>query len=57
MMDINTVKWVSNGLDCCCIGFLPHSYITWSGETLRWHIVVEVFEPNDPVTAQPRQVI
>jgi hypothetical protein len=44
-----TVNWVSDGVDCCCVGFLPTAYVMqgelWDGNLCR---VVDVFEKNDP---------
>ncbi len=44
-----TVNWVSNGIDCCCIGFLPRAYAiqgsVWDGVLCQ---VVEVFRKDDP---------
>jgi hypothetical protein len=40
-----TVNWVSDGVDCCCVGFLPHAYIVqgeiWDGILCQ---VVDVFK-------------
>jgi hypothetical protein len=44
-----TVNWVSDGIDCCCVGFLPRTFamqgIIWDGVICQ---VVEVFQKNDP---------
>jgi hypothetical protein len=35
-----TIKCVSNGIDCCCIGFLPHAFVVqgslWMAFCARW---------------------
>jgi hypothetical protein len=45
-----TVDWVSNRIDRCRIGFLPHSFVVqgsvWDGVLLCQ--VVEVFRKDDP---------
>ncbi len=44
-----TVNWVSDGVDCCHIGFFPRAYVVqgeiWDGVLCQ---VVDVFEKNDP---------
>ncbi len=44
-----TVNWVSNRIDCCCVGFLPRTFVgqgsLWDGILCR---VVEVFGKDDP---------
>jgi hypothetical protein len=44
-----TVNWVSNGIDCCCTGFLPCTFVVqgsiWDGILCQ---VVEVFQKDDP---------
>ncbi len=43
-----TLNWVSDGIDCCCIGFLPHTFFVqesvWDGVLCQ---VVEVFQKDD----------
>jgi hypothetical protein len=43
-----TVNWVLNGIDCCCIGFLPSALVVqgslWDGVLCQ---VVEVFGKDD----------
>jgi hypothetical protein len=45
----NTVNWVSDGIDCCCIGFLPRAFVVqgsvWDGVLCQ---VVEVFGKGNP---------
>jgi hypothetical protein len=44
-----TVNWVSDGIDCCCVGFLPRAFVVqgsvWDGVLCQ---VVEVFGRDDP---------
>jgi hypothetical protein len=44
-----TVNWVSDGIDCCCIGFLPRAFVVqgslWDGILCQ---VVEVFRKDAP---------
>jgi hypothetical protein len=44
-----TVDWVSDGIDCCRIGFLPRAFVmqgsVWDGVLCQ---VVEVFQKDDP---------
>jgi hypothetical protein len=44
-----TVNWVSNGIDCCHVGFLPHTFVVqgsiWDGVLCQ---VVEVFQKDNP---------
>jgi hypothetical protein len=44
-----TVNWVSNRINCCRIGFLPHAFVVqgslWDGVLCQ---VVEVFGKDDP---------
>jgi hypothetical protein len=44
-----TVNWVSNGIDCCCVGFLPRTFAVqgsvWDGVICQ---VVEVFQKTIP---------
>ncbi len=44
-----TVNWVSDGIDCCHIGFLPRAFVMqgsiWDGVLCQ---VVEVFQKDDP---------
>jgi hypothetical protein len=44
-----TVNWVSDRIDCCCIGFLPCAFVAqgsiWDGVLCQ---VVEVFGKDDP---------
>jgi hypothetical protein len=44
-----TVNWVSNGIDCCCVGFLPCAFVVqgsvWDGVLCQ---VVEVFQKDNP---------
>mgnify|MGYP002654568360 CR=1 FL=1 len=48
-----TVNWVSDGIDRCRVGFLPHAYVAqgkmWDGVLCQ---VVEVIEKNDPSQAR-----
>jgi hypothetical protein len=47
------VNWVLDGVNCCCVGFLPRIYIVL-GEILDGVLcqVVDVFEKNDPSKLQ-----
>ncbi len=42
------MNWVLDGVDCCCVGFLPRAYIVqgeiWDGVLFQ---VVDVFKKND----------
>ncbi len=44
-----TINWVSNGIDCCCVGFLPRAFVmqgsVWDGVLCQ---VVEMFQKDDP---------
>ncbi len=44
-----TINWVSDEIDCCRIGFLPHTFAVqgsvWDGVICQ---VVEVFKKDDP---------
>jgi hypothetical protein len=44
-----TVNWVSNRIDCCHVGFLPHAFVVqgsvWDGVLCQ---VVEVFQKDNP---------
>jgi hypothetical protein len=44
-----TVNWVSNGIDCCRVDFLPRAFVVqgsiWDGVLCQ---VVEVFQKDNP---------
>jgi hypothetical protein len=48
-----TINWVSDGVDCCCIGFLPYAYVVqgrlWGGILCQ---VVDVLKKNYPFKHQ-----
>ena len=48
-----TVNWVSDGINRCRVGFLPHAYVVqgklWDGVLCQ---VVEVIEKDDPSQAR-----